>query len=115
MYVTVEGIDIEFRPWLLNDILGIPNEGLEIYFAKKAFHFSNYSHVDVIRNICHRFDFSDGFVTSIFVLSAYVSSREFYCALFSPSLLFLTQGMWMSPLIMMLPSSITFLDVDLLI
>lgn len=55
----VGGVAIEFGVSKLNEILGTPNEGLEIYSTRKAPYCSNYSHIEAFRNICRRINLSD--------------------------------------------------------
>lgn len=55
----VGGVAIEFGVGTLNEIIGTPNEGIEIYFVRKAPYFSDYSNVEAVQNICRLTDLSD--------------------------------------------------------
>ncbi|KAH9725564.1 hypothetical protein KPL70_007924 [Citrus sinensis] len=52
----VGGVHIEFDVELLNNILGISNDGHRIYTSRKALFFSTFSHHRGVRNICRRRD-----------------------------------------------------------
>lgn len=51
----------EFDDAELSRILGISYEGLDIYTARKELDFNDFHHVDVVRNICRRYDHSNDF------------------------------------------------------
>ena len=59
IFTSVGGIRIEFDEEDLCTILGIHYGGLDIYTIKKDFEFSDFCHVDGVRNICRRRDLSD--------------------------------------------------------
>ncbi|KAK9214749.1 hypothetical protein WN944_006748 [Citrus x changshan-huyou] len=55
----VGGIRIAFNKPDLCSILGIAYGGLDLYTARKELSFSDFRHVDGVRNICRRRDLSD--------------------------------------------------------
>lgn len=55
----VGAVAIKFGVSKLNEILGTPNDGLEIYSTRKAAYFSNYSHIEAFHNICRHIDLFD--------------------------------------------------------
>ena len=55
----VEGVRIEFDMFELDLILEISCEGLNLYTARKELHFSQFTHIEGVRNICRRRDLSD--------------------------------------------------------
>jgi len=59
LYTSVRGIRIELDEPELCSILGISYGGLDIYTARKELEFSDFCHVDGVRNICRRQDLSD--------------------------------------------------------
>ena len=51
----IGGVPIEFDVELLNNILGISNDGNRIYTSRKALSFTSFGHHLGVRNICcHR-------------------------------------------------------------
>ncbi|KAH9698155.1 hypothetical protein KPL71_023904 [Citrus sinensis] len=59
LHTYVGGIRIELDEPELCSILGIAYGGLDLYTARKELSFSNFRHVDGVRNICRRWDLSD--------------------------------------------------------
>ena len=59
LYTYVWGIRIAFNESELCSILGISYGGLDLYTAWKELEFSEFCHVDHVRNICWRRDLSD--------------------------------------------------------
>ena len=59
LYTSVGGIHIAFNESELCSILGISYGGLDLYAAGKELSFSEFRHVDGVRNICRRRDLSD--------------------------------------------------------
>ena len=55
----VEGVRIEFDIFKLDRILGISCEGLNLYTARKELHFSQFTHIKGVANICRCRDLSD--------------------------------------------------------
>lgn len=55
----VGGVRIEFDIFELSDILGISSEGLNLYTSRKELHFSEFNHLEGVRNICRRCDLSN--------------------------------------------------------
>ena len=55
----VGGVRIEFDMFELNRILGISCEGLNLYTVRKELHFSQFTHIEGVRNICRRRDLSN--------------------------------------------------------
>ncbi|KAH9649687.1 hypothetical protein KPL70_026079 [Citrus sinensis] len=59
LYTYVGGIRIAFNESELCSILGISYRGLDIYTSRKELDFSDFHHVDGVRNICRRRELSD--------------------------------------------------------
>ena len=59
LYTSVGGIRIAFNESELCSILGISYRGLDLYTARKELSFSEFCHVDGVRNICRRRDLSN--------------------------------------------------------
>ncbi|KAH9668399.1 hypothetical protein KPL70_021401 [Citrus sinensis] len=59
LYTSVGGIHIAFNEPDLCSILGIAYGGLDLYTARKELSFSEFRHVDGVRNICRHRDLSD--------------------------------------------------------
>ena len=59
LYTSVVGLRIAFDESELCSILGISYEGLDLYTSRKKLLFSEFRHVDGVRNICRRRDLSD--------------------------------------------------------
>ncbi|KAH9792871.1 hypothetical protein KPL71_004323 [Citrus sinensis] len=59
LYTSVGGVRIAFNESTLCSILGLSYGGLDIYTARKELAFSDFYHVDGVRNICRRRDLSD--------------------------------------------------------
>jgi len=59
LHTFVGGIRIELDEPELCSILGITYGGLDLYTSRKELEFSNFRHVDGVRNICRRRDLSD--------------------------------------------------------
>ena len=59
IYTYVGGIRIAFNESELCSILGISYGGLDIYTARKELDFSDFRHVDAVRNICRCQELSD--------------------------------------------------------
>ncbi|KAH9750874.1 hypothetical protein KPL71_014049 [Citrus sinensis] len=59
LYTSVGGIRIAFNEPDLCSILGIAYGGLDLYTARKELSFSEFRHVDGVRNIYRRRDLSD--------------------------------------------------------
>ena len=59
LHTFVGGIRIELDEPELCSILGIAYGGLDLYTSRKELSFSNFRHVDGVRNICRRQDLSD--------------------------------------------------------
>lgn len=59
LYTSVGGIRIAFNEPDLCSILGIAHGGLDLYTVRKELSFSEFRHVDGVRNICHCWDLSD--------------------------------------------------------
>ena len=47
----VGGVRLEFDMFELGRILGISNEGLDLYTSRKELHFSQFTHFEGVRNI----------------------------------------------------------------
>lgn len=56
---NVKGVPIEFNTMDLNFILGIKNEGLEIYTSRKELMFNYFFHFNTVRSICRLSDLSN--------------------------------------------------------
>ena len=56
---NVGGVLIDFDVSELNSILGTSDFGPEIFSTRKSADIGHYVHVDAVRNICRRIDFSD--------------------------------------------------------
>ena len=59
IFTSVGGVRIVFNEVELCSILGIHYGGLDIYTTRKELEFSDFCHVDGVRNICRRRDLSD--------------------------------------------------------
>ena len=55
----VEGVRIEFDMFELDRILEISCKGLNLYTTRKELHFSQFTHIEGVKNICRRCDLSD--------------------------------------------------------
>ncbi|KAH9658325.1 hypothetical protein KPL70_023447 [Citrus sinensis] len=56
---NVGGVRIEFDVFKLSDVVGISSEGLDPYTSRKELRFSEFHHLEGVRNICRQRDLSD--------------------------------------------------------
>ena len=79
----VGGVRIEFDVFELSRILGISNEGLDLYTSRKELYFSQFTHLEGVRNICRRLDLSNEVAHCPFGLNCYHSWSVFFTILYN--------------------------------